>query len=497
MFKHVENLIVGQGLAGSAMAWTLHWSGQSLLILDRGERNTASRVAAGLVTPITGKRLVRSQDFDEYWAAALAFYRRVELETGRSFFEDTRMLRLFADHSACTAFLDRSEIEAVAGVASWRGRLQTDGREQSGITMTPAARLKVKAYLSATKEHFLSCDSYAQGDIDFVKDVVISESMIRVDSRDLTADRMILCQGTQANELFPKVPNNPSRGDILTVRIPNYERTEVVHRSIWIAPNSDCTQTVGSTYDWRNTNAVPTAAGRAEVQEKLSRMVDGPVIVEHHEAGVRPTMKDYEPVIGRHPKHSNVFILNGLGSKGTLRAPLMAAAVLSQIKGVGVQDTLRSYNRLLPEHREPPLTTQAQEAVKNVLRRGETAVDATVGNGFDTCFLSKIVGEEGRVIGFDIQQSALEATAKRLQAEDLHNVQLLHKGHETLSAVAEGTTLSAVMFNLGFLPRSDHQVTTQPETSVAAIRASIKLLRQGGVLTVLTYRGTRRWSGGI
>jgi len=496
--SHVSSLIIGQGLAGSALAWTLHWAGQGVLIVDRGEANSASRVAAGLVTPVTGKRLVRSLDYDADWAAAVAFYRRVEAETGSVLFEAHPMLRLFADGEARTTFVKRSDKAAARDVEMWEGPLQSHGRAQPGIVMQPAGRLNALAYLSATRTFFEKQGAYQRTELNLPSDVTLADDKVAVPHLNLTADRLILCQGATSSSLFPGVPNNPARGDILTVRIPNYVRREVVHRSVWIAPNADDTQTVGATYDWKSTVPEPTAAGRDEVLHKLNRIVDGDIVVEKHAAGVRPTMKDYEAVLGRHPEHANVFIFNGLGSKGTLKAPRLAAELQRLLNDGDDIPAVRNYARLVSqpvtEQRPEPLTQRAQEAVASVLRHGDTAIDATVGNGYDTCFLSRTVGPTGRVIGFDVQRCALDATNKRLQADNLHNVTLLHQGHETLGDVLADTSVSAVMFNLGFLPRSDHQVMTQPATSVTAIEAAIRLLKPGGVLTVLSYRGH---SGGV
>ena len=100
MSQHYQNMIIGQGLAGSAIAWRLHWSGESVLLIDADEPDTASRVAAGLITPVTGKRLVRSPDFEQYWKEATSFYRRVEQTTGTAFFEETPMIRLLDPETA-------------------------------------------------------------------------------------------------------------------------------------------------------------------------------------------------------------------------------------------------------------------------------------------------------------------------------------------------------------------------------------------------------------
>jgi len=144
-------------------------------------------------------------------------------------------------------------------------------------------------------------------------------------------------------------------------------------------------------------------------------------------------------------------------------------------------------------NRPQPLTAIAQQRVAAVVADGHYAVDATVGNGHDTLFLAGQVGERGHVWGFDVQQPALAATAARLAERGLSGrVSLLHAGHQTLAerlpARAAGQ-LSAVMFNLGYLPGSDKQVTTRPDTTLQALAAALANLRPGGLLSVLAYRG--------
>jgi len=121
------------------------------------------------------------------------------------------------------------------------------------------------------------------------------------------------------------------------------------------------------------------------------------------------------------------------------------------------------------------------------------AVDATVGNGHDTVVLARAIGEEGRVFGFDVQPDALDATRDRLASEGLiDRVTLIEAGHETmerhLPAAAHGT-VDAVMFNLGYLPGSDSPLTTTPATTRPALDAALRLLRPGGVATVVVYTG--------
>jgi glycine oxidase len=494
--QHFENVIVGQGLAGSAMAWTLHWAGQSVLLLDRAEQNTASRVAAGLITPATGKRLVVSAKYREQFTAAKNFYRRVEQETARTFFSEVEMLRLFEDEAGRAEFMNRSDHEKWAQVSEWAGVLQAGKAVHKGIRMQQAGRLDIKSYLSATRRFFEERGCYREteftaGECEQEEDKADHSTGITLVTQAAVANRLIMCTGAATTSFFPEVPNNPARGDILNVRIPGYERREVVHRSIWIAAEGDGTQTVGSTYDWNYLSSEPTEKGRKEILGKLSRVIEGPVEVLDQVAAVRPTMKDYEPVLGRHTKWQNVFVLNGFGSKGTLLAPSMAEKLLESMEGTAEQEAKYNYDRLKVKAtaNQRPLTSVAQQSVAAVLKGGETVIDATVGNGFDTSFLAETVGKEGRVIGFDVQEQAIDSTARRLTAGGLTNVDLREQSHAELRNVVEAETVSAVMFNLGFLPRSDKTIVTKAASSTQAIAAALEVLKPHGILTILAYRG--------
>lgn len=492
MPRHVQDIIIGQGIAGSTLAWTLYWAGRDVLVVDRNDDCTASKVAAGLVTPATGKRVVRSSEFDTNWPFASTFYRRVEQETGVPLFEERTMIRVFEDNAARQAFFDRSEESASDGIMEWAGQLQQNGKVATGIEMAPAGRLNVRRYLAVTRDFFTSRQSHTVANINADTELEFRNESVHIASLDVTADHVVLCLGANPTELVPNVPNNPARGDVLQVQIQNYERTEVVHRSVWIVPNPDGTQTVGASYDWGNLSNTPSAAGRAEILGKLGRLVTGSIPVISHVAAVRPTMKDYQPVIGPHPDHPRLYVFNGLGSKGTLRAPLLAKNLQEAIGDNEPIPTEVSYGRLqakvMDARRTRPLTTLAQELVSEFVRPGDHVVDATVGNGFDTCFLATTVTETGRVVGYDVQSQAIEATAKRLQSQGLNNVELRCESHEEIANLPNGS-VAAVMFNLGYLPRGDHTITTRAETTVKAVTAAIEAIYAGGVVSILCYRG--------
>ena len=137
------------------------------------------------------------------------------------------------------------------------------------------------------------------------------------------------------------------------------------------------------------------------------------------------------------------------------------------------------------------VTEVAHLLVDAVLQPGAQAVDATVGNGHDTLRLAHSVGPSGRVDGFDIQSPAIVRTRRRLEAHGVAaQVRLHQRGHEDMEAVLprhRHGKVGAVMFNLGYLPRSDQAIVTRPETTLRGLAAAVRLLRPGGILTVVAY----------
>lgn len=123
------------------------------------------------------------------------------------------------------------------------------------------------------------------------------------------------------------------------------------------------------------------------------------------------------------------------------------------------------------------------------LKSGDRAVDCTMGNGNDTAFLCNLVGEGGRVYAFDIQEAALINTRKRLEESNLlDRAQLICDGHQNMDKYVK-EDVKLVIFNLGYLPRGDHNITTKPETTIEALRKSLRLLKDGGMVLLVIYYG--------
>jgi len=134
-------------------------------------------------------------------------------------------------------------------------------------------------------------------------------------------------------------------------------------------------------------------------------------------------------------------------------------------------------------------TDLAKDLIAKAVCEKDIVIDATLGNGNDTLFLCDLVGQDGRVIGFDIQDTAIIKTRKKLEERNmLSRVKLINCGHENLKDYVD-SKVSAIMFNLGYLPGSDHNITTRYETTLKAIEQGIDLLKKNGVMTIVVYPG--------
>ncbi len=139
------------------------------------------------------------------------------------------------------------------------------------------------------------------------------------------------------------------------------------------------------------------------------------------------------------------------------------------------------------------LTQTAHTVIQQHLQAGDTAIDATVGNGHDTVFLARLTGPNGCVYGFDTQPSALASARLKLEQHRLGSrVTLINDSHARIAELVPKTQhgkVKAVMFNLGYLPGSDKTVITQSASTLAALNAALQILAPEGVITILAYPG--------
>ena len=128
--------------------------------------------------------------------------------------------------------------------------------------------------------------------------------------------------------------------------------------------------------------------------------------------------------------------------------------------------------------------------IRQQVQEGDFCIDATMGNGNDTLLLSQLCGESGKVLAFDIQEQALTATQKRLNAGHVpENYRLLLESHANMAEYATPDSVSCIVFNFGYLPKGDHTLATRAESSIQALTVSLSLLKKGGILMLCIYSG--------
>lgn len=323
-----DTIIVGQGLAGSALAWKLHARGESVLLIDREDESSSSRIAAGLLTPITGQRLTRYPDWDRFFIAAVQFYRDIEQRTDAAFFSETPMVRIFASCEERDLFLkkyhDADDVRLCETAALPSGISSPFGR----FEMKKAARLDTKKFLSATRSYFEAAKSYRQVELSLPDDIQRDDDRIFFPQLKVSCDRLVFCQGFEStkNPWFRDVPFDAAKGEILTLKLKHWNESRVVHAGLWLAPEKNGDLRIGATYNRDQLDQQPTDAGREQLLQTLHEVYAASPAWEviEHRAAVRPVIHGRLPKLGLHPRDERLGFMNGLGSRGALLSPLLA-----------------------------------------------------------------------------------------------------------------------------------------------------------------------------
>ena len=345
------------------MAWQAHWRGWSVAIIDRQEVQSSSRVAAGLVTPITGSRAAASWRWDEFYSEANRFYRRVEQVSKVSFWCVEPALRAF-----------RSEAERGLYEKKWLHRetpnssdsihasLQTSNvplgvKAPFGVCLLePAARLDTCAYLSATQRFFESLDSFYVCNLNCDADIFFESlspfKTATIPTLQISGKYIAFCQGVAAreNRYFADLPLHPARGDILEVQSSVVHCDRVLHHDAWSVPLGQQRYLVGATYDRLESDPGTCLESKAdrflgELKQRWEAMTSGTFQEGQHKVlgqrwAVRPASYDRHPLLGAHDRYDNAFCLNGLGSKGTLMSPLLANLTIDAMSGAAIEPCL-------------------------------------------------------------------------------------------------------------------------------------------------------------
>jgi glycine/D-amino acid oxidase-like deaminating enzyme len=310
--KIIKNYnIIGQGLAGSILAYFLLKEGQNVQIFDATDIPSSSKVAAGIYNPVTGKRLVKTWLADEIFPFLENFYPQLEQELNAKFFFPMSLFHPFPDNATQKFFKSDHIPEDFFDFCSLEfeniHRKEIVNSDLGGITMKHAGWVDLKVMLSAFRDYFLE------------KNILIETTFIPKKTEDI----FIFCEGFNGkfNSYFSYLPFNPVKGEIVDIEIQNLDLQEIINQGVFVIPLGDNKFRLGATYKWDVLDFVSTEEGADILMEKYQKLIKPQMRILSQKAGVRPATKDRRPFLGMHPEINNIGIFNGFGSKGVSLAP--------------------------------------------------------------------------------------------------------------------------------------------------------------------------------
>lgn len=330
IFKHmnVDYIVVGLGLAGLAFTKELQDHNKSFIVFEDSSQN-ASVVAGGVYNPVILKRFTPVWNATSQLEIALPFYAEIEKQLKKQYDYKVDICRIFKSIEeqnnwfvACDKPLlapymipkvianQHSEIIADFGY----GKLTNTGRiDTKALLNDYTSNLSEKAQI--IKESF----NYN----------ALSSSENNISYKSIIAKNIVFCEGfgLHKNPFFNYLPMQEAKGELLMIHAPNLQVDFLIKAAVFVLPMGNHYYKVGATFNWKDKTQSPSEEGRNELVEKLNTFIKTPYTIVEHIAGIRPTVKDRRPLVGVHPKHKNIAILNGLGTRGVMIAPVAAKAL--------------------------------------------------------------------------------------------------------------------------------------------------------------------------
>ena len=329
----IDYLIVGAGLAGISFSEVALKNNKTIFVLDNNSQNS-SKIAGGLYNPVILKR------FSEVWQAQAQlvlmneFYDSLKQKINVDFDFKKPILRKFfsieeqnnwfaaSDKAALSPFLSTDLIyKKYKGIDAPFGYGEV---LQTGYVDTA---LLLKTY----KDFLISNNLFREESFDYNELRIENDTIIY---KDIQAKHILFAEGfgVHSNPYFNTLPLDGTKGELFIIKAPDLDLDVIVNTSVFILPIGNDLYKVGATYNWKDKTDLPTEEGKTELVARIKEILSCDFEIVSHFAGVRPTVKDRRPLIGTHPKHPSVHILNGLGTRGVMLGPAMAKVLYDSIE---------------------------------------------------------------------------------------------------------------------------------------------------------------------
>lgn len=326
-------LIVGQGIAGSVLSYTLMQQKQKVLVINDSQGHCSSLVAGGIFNPITGKNLVKTWQADVLFPYMLHFYQELEKVLDKKFLHQIEIYRPFRSLQEQNDWLAKSILP------TFKDYLKEIDDKQfqdnifnpfGGIATLQAGWLDLPIFLDAYKKFLITKQMY--------KEEIFEEKYIQLEKekiiyKDHETRYLIFCTGVMAtnSDLWSFLPFSPVKGETIDIFVPDATFEKIINQGVSIVPLRKQIYRIASTYNWKNLDWQCSLEAKAELIEKTKAILKLPFEVLGQKAGIRPATKHRRPMMGLHPKKPLIGIFNGLGSKGVSLAPFWAKHFVEHI----------------------------------------------------------------------------------------------------------------------------------------------------------------------
>ena len=328
MNKKVDYLIVGQGLAGTFLAFELMQKGKSVMVIDKGLKYSSSRVAAGVINPIVLRRFTVTWRAKEFLNYNPFFYEKLDKYLGKQYHFSLPLKKLISSQDEIDFWKYRYDKE---DVRDYIYKELTDVKEN----LFPTEKFKVGL---AKQASWLNISDLL---VDFranleAKNALLEEefdfSSLRTNRyKNIEFGRVVFCEGARGkyNPLFKSLPFSLNKGQLITVKNNQLPSDSLLKKKVFILPTSESIFKVGATYSWKWDTSYEEAAHKIEPEKTellkthLEEITTSNYEVVAVQTGIRPSIKDRRPLIGQHPDKADVYMFNGMGTRGCFMAPLL------------------------------------------------------------------------------------------------------------------------------------------------------------------------------
>lgn len=322
--NEIDFLIIGQGISGTFLSYHLLKAGKSIAVIDDNTPFTASKVASGVINPVTGRRIVRTWMIEELLPFSMQEYTALENTLGVSLVKESNLLDFHPSQQMKEAFEKRLDEEQ-------KYLHQTNEHDWKNIfnfhfgvgEVSPCLLIDINSLLISWRNELIKQNILIEETF-IPKHLVVDEETITY--KNITANKIIFCDGVNGinNLFFKNLPYSANKGEAVIARIPGLDTAHIYKQGFSIVPWKEDFFWIGSTYEWNFSDALPTPAFKNKVAGFLSYFLKTPFEIVDHIASVRPANMERRPFVGLHPKLKAVGILNGMGTKGCSLAPFFA-----------------------------------------------------------------------------------------------------------------------------------------------------------------------------